>query len=103
MIKLPLYNWFVNKVETTPISNTLKGSYGTDALKGMLSGTTFHYVVRVLDVGKDTVRLEASFYTISSFMEGSKRTEPTVKEFECSEHGILEAESWLNDNAKKVL
>ena len=103
MIKLPLYDWFVNKVETTPVSNTLKGSAGTDALHGMLSGTTFHYMVRVLNVGKEDVKLEASFYTVSAFMQGSEKSESTVQEFECTEDGILQAEKWLNDNARKIL
>ncbi len=103
MIKLPLYNWFVNKVETTPVSNTLKGSEGTDALHGMLSKTTFHYKVQVLNVGKEDVKLEASYYTVSAFSQGNEKSEPVSQEFECSEDGILQAEKWLNDNAKRIL
>lgn len=103
MIKLPLYNWFVNKVETTPVSNTFKGSVGTDALHGMLSGLTFRYTVKVLNVGKDDVKLEASYYTVSAFSQGNEKSEPVSQEFECSDQGILQAEKWLSQRAKELL
>jgi len=100
-IKIPPYNWFINKSDNKPVCNVFTGSCDTDKHNGFSTKKTFNYKVHVEDVGTETARFVAECYSVDSWNDGYKREDIANKEAACSDEGLVELNEWLNEEHKK--
>lgn len=99
-IKLPNYNWFVNKQGAMYVTNIYTGSCGTNPHTGCLNSTTFNYKVYA-DFSDDDngSKIVAEHWLITPWSLGAKREKYTKAEFENSADGLLAAQNWLIDES----
>ncbi len=102
-IKIPPYNWFINKSDNKPVTNVYTGSCDTEAKKGTTHKTTFNYKVYVVDVGTETEKFVAECYSITSLNDGYKKEEIGTKDATCSDDGLIVLNEWLNEEHNKFL
>ncbi|MBR2406363.1 MAG: hypothetical protein IKB04_04915 [Clostridia bacterium] len=103
MVNIPLYSWFVSKMEGQPVTNVFRGSVGTDPTRGCLLKTTMNYLVYIRDFNTETARFVCECRVVRPWDEGSTVEEPVIADFPCSEEGRLEAEAWLNEQFRPIL
>ena len=103
LIKLPPYNWFINKSDNKPVCNIFSGSCDTDAGRGCTNKTTFNYKVHVEDVGTENARFVAECFYVKPLTEGGKKEAIASTESACSDEGLLELDDWLNAEHEKFL
>lgn len=103
MVTIPLYSWFVSKMEGEPVTNVYRGSVGTDPERGCLLQTTMNFLVYIRDFNTETARFVCECRTVKPWDEGSAVSEPTVADFPCTEEGRVAAQDWLNEQFKPLL
>jgi len=103
IIKIPPYNWFINKSDNKPVTNIYSGSCDTEYNKGAAHLKTFNYKVYVVDVGTETARFVAECYSVDPWNDGYKKEDIGNKEASCSDEGLIELNEWLNEEHKKFL
>lgn len=101
-IKLPSYNWFVNKQGGSYVTNTYTGSCGTNPHTGCLNTTTFNYKVyaEFSDDYKNS-KIVAEYYLILPCKLGARHENFTKAEFENTADGLMKAQQWLINESIK--
>ena len=102
-IKIPPYNWLINKSDNKPVSNIYTGSCDTESGKGTVHKTTFNYKVYVVDIGTENARFVAECYSVNPWNDGFKKDDISNKEAACSDEGLIELNDWLNEEHKKFI
>ena len=103
LIKIPPYNWFINKSDNKPVSNIYTGSCDTDPHRGCAHKATFNYKVSVADIGAETARYVAECYSVAPWSDGYKKEEIATKEAACSDEGLTQLNEWLNEEHRKFM
>ena len=102
-IKIPPYNWFINKSDNKPVSNIYTGSCNTESGKGTVHKTTFNYKVYVVDIGTENARFVAECFSVAPLDDSYKKQDIGSKEASCSDEGLIELNNWLNEEHNKFI
>lgn len=98
MIKLPNLDWFMGMLKFRGDGNYFSGSYGCDPLLGNIESKTFRYRVWIEKIEDSFILNAVYYYGVYSYAATDKSL-MTVKDFDATQQGILEAQEWLQ-NAK---
>lgn len=102
MIKLPNLDWFMGMLKFRGDGNYFSGSYGCDPALGNIDSKTFRYRVWV-EKSDDQYILKAVYYYGIYSYEATDKSIMFSKDFEASDSGILEAQSWLQDAENEAI
>ncbi len=102
MIKLPNLSWFMGMLNFRGEGNIYTGSAGCDPALGNSASKTFRYRVWIEKIDDGYTLTAVYYYGLYSY-DATDRQIMQQQQFEASENGIKEAESWIQEAENAAL